>query len=913
MDPREPTPPGPPNEEEGERHALRRARVSLSSRVLLLLVTLLVAILFVLLVFTDTFIGRMSERFAEDTDEVGDQVARRAGRVIEEQNQAAYATQAREQAQALDLLFQDVAAGVVELGRLVGQVEGVAAPASVRALPSTTFASPERRPAQMERDEARGMDVSWVHPVWHAAAGSRPGEVQRDVARYAGLRDTMVAACRSRQHVLWSYVGLPSGTLLLVPGNAAFADKPGYDPTQREWYRDALAAAEGEMVWGLPYLDVATGRLTVSCSTAVRDAEGVVTAVVGFDLFLNVLQEWLEPLAADEDFHAYLVDGNGLVVYERAYSHREGDWEEAFEPVAFLEGQGEAEQALLDDMQAGNAGVRRLLRPEGTRYFAYAEIPSAGWSLVLAYPNTVLATLQEESREEIADVFGSAQATTNRRIRDLRTWFMLSLIGVCSVLMVAVAVSLSLRFKRPVNRMIEDIEVVSTGNLDHQIRYQSDDELGELAEAFNEMTLQLKRTRDQLHQYSRTLELRVAERTAELAQRNQELADLYEEAEQSYMQLKATQAQLVQHERMATLGQLVAGIAHEINNPVNFLINSVRPLRQVTAKIENVLRLYESAEALEPEEMTERIRKIRLYKQQMAFDTVLDDVNSALELIANGAERTSQIVENLRIFSRSEPTVYKPVDLRRGLDITLSLLAHQLRNRITVHKDYRKVPNVECNPSQINQVFMNLLGNAAQAIDGDGDIWLQARRAGKYVRVRIRDNGCGIAEEHLYRIFEPFFTTKSEAHGTGLGLSITHNIIQDHGGTIEVRSEPGKGTEFTVSLPVHQQSGSHSLSDDSVEASPGSTQQIPIYQRSEHPRVVGVGEAPVQGASGRWENEGTLDEERSEDTAEIGSASGEQRDPVTGRPLKDTAEMPVVERPSDAVADDTSEGGESES
>jgi len=887
--------------------------VSLSSRVLLLLVGLLLAILFVLLVFTDTFIGRLSDRFAEDTDELGEQLSLRAGRVIEEQSQAAYATQAREQAQTLDLLFSDVAASARELARLAEQSATRGGDSGVRALPSASFVGDGRAP-DMEYDEAREMAVSWVHPVWHAAPGASGDEVRRDVGRFGGLRDSMVAACRSRQHVLWSYIGLPSGTLMLVPGNASFADKEGYDPTLRDWYRGAMAAEIGEVVWGLPYLDAATGRVTVWCATPFRDGSGEVAGVVGFDLFLTVLQEWLEPLEADEDFHAYLVNRDGRVVYERAYSHRSGDWGETFEPVDFLDGRGEAELALLDDIRSQNLGVQRVLRPEGTRYFAHAPIPTAGWSLVLSYPNSALETLQRESRAEIADVFGKAQSTTGRRIRDLRTWFMLSVIGVCGVLMIAVAVSLNLRFKRPVSRMIEDIEVVSTGDLEHQIRHESDDELGELAEAFNEMTLQLKRTRDQLRQYSRTLELRVAERTAELAQRNQELADLYEEAEQSYMQLKATQAQLVQHERMATLGQLVAGIAHEINNPVNFLINSVRPLRQVTAKIENVLRLYESAEALPPEEMVERIHKIQLYKRQMAFDAVLDDVNSALELIANGAERTSQIVENLRIFSRSEPTVYKPVDLRRGLDITLSLLAHQLRNRISVHKDYRKVPSVECNPSQINQVFMNLLGNAAQAIENEGDIWLQVRRAGKYVRVRIRDNGCGIAEEHLYRIFEPFFTTKSEAHGTGLGLSITHNIIQDHGGTIEVRSEPGKGTEFTVSLPVTQQSGSQSFSDDSVDASPSSTQQIPIYLRGEHPRVVGVGEVPVEGVR-RWDS-GTLDEERSEDTAELGSEAdsepGERRDPVTGRPLKDTAEMPTLDPPLGAESEDPTGEGEAE-
>ena len=911
MDPREPSESGTQRVDQGEQHPLRRARVSLASRVLLLLVALLLGILFVLLVFTDTIIGRMSDRFAEDTREIGDQIAQTAGRVIEEQSQASYATQAREQAQVIDLLFADVEASVNEVTARAAALDGTGG-GGPRALAAAAFADAAQRPEDMQYDRTRDMEVSWEYPVWHSAEGAPESSVRRDVARYGGLRDTMVAACRGHGHVLWSYIGLPSGTLLLVPGNASFADETTYDPTQRDWYRAAVASGGQGVIWGLPYMDVATGRLTMSCSRAFHDAQGEVAGVIGLDLVLTVLQEWLEPLAADEDFRAYLVDIGGQVVYQRSYSRREGDWKEAFEPIPFLDHRGDDEQVLLGEIAAAGSGVRRVLRPEGTRYFAHAPIPTVGWSLVLSYPNASLMALQEQSRDEIGDVFGAAQATTGRRIRNLRTWFMLSVIGVCGVLMLAVAASLSLRFKRPVNRMIEDIEVVSTGDLDHQIRHHSDDELGELAGAFNEMTLQLKRTRDQLRQYSRTLELRVAERTAELAQRNQELADLYEEAEQSYLQLKATQAQLVQHERMATLGQLVAGIAHEINNPVNFLINSVRPLRQVTAKIENVLRLYESAEVLEADEMVTRIGKIRLYKKQMAFDAVLDDVNSALELIANGAERTSQIVENLRIFSRSEPTVYKPVDLRRGLDITLSLLAHQLRNRITIHKDYRKVTAVECNPSQINQVFMNLLGNAAQAIEGEGDIWLQVKAAGKYVRVRIRDNGRGIAEEHLYRIFEPFFTTKSEAHGTGLGLSITHNIIQDHGGTIEVRSEPDKGTEFTVSLPLTQHSSSQSFSGDTVSETPGSTQQIPIYQRGEHPRVVGMGEVPVEGDTGRYPLENTLDEEQDDETAEIGPYSSDSRDSEASGSFKKTVEMPAVRKKADPGGDDPSQGGDPE-
>ncbi len=895
MDPREPTPSSFQPEVASTGYPVRRAHISLTTRVLIRTAVVLAITLLLVVVLVDTFLGRISDRLADDTVELSNQISARAGAVIERQSKVAYQVQVKEQAHGLEFLFSQTEAAVELLAFFAETYTRGGYDSSVVALAPGEFTREGARPRDMEMDEGRGMEVSWAYPLLLTAPSSDRAAARAHAARYAKLRDPMVALCRHQPHLLWAYAAFPSRSMLLVPGSALFADKTDFDPTTRGWYRDAVAQGGGAPVWQTPYTDAGTQRLTVTCAKAFRDRNQQIRGVVGVDVSLSVLQQWLAPLAGEEDFDAYLVDRAGNVVYQQSYSRASGDWHQEFEAARFTSAADSEDRDLLDDLSALRPGVRLLRRPEGLRYAAYAPLPTVDWNLLLAYPNTTLLALQRDSKEEIAAAFQDAQKTTERRMGDLRKYFMGGLIVVCAALMGAVVWTMTFRFKRPVNTIIEDIHVVSTGNLDHQIRHRSDDELGELANSFNEMTLQLRRTRDQLREYSRTLEHRVQERTAELAQRNEELNELYREAEQSYMKLKAAQSQLVQQERMATLGQLVAGIAHEINNPVNFLLNSVKPLRQVMGKIENVLKLYESADQLPDEEMVGRIRKIRLYKRQMNFDTVLADVDSALELIYNGAERTGQIVQNLRVFSRTEQSTYKPVDLRRGLDITISLLAHQLKNRVTVHKDYGDIPLVDCNPGQINQVFMNLLSNAAQAIEGEGNLWLEVKKTGRYVRIRIQDDGCGIPDEHLYRIFEPFFTTKGEDRGTGLGLSITHNIIQEHGGTIEVRSEVGSGTEFIVSLPAEQASGSGdaSVEEESLESA-GSTQQIPIYRSGERKAVGDTGGVPAWrgpggGGGGRASGSGAEDEE-SEDTAEK-PLSGPLRTPEDGtRDVHDTAE-----------------------
>jgi signal transduction histidine kinase len=265
------------------------------------------------------------------------------------------------------------------------------------------------------------------------------------------------------------------------------------------------------------------------------------------------------------------------------------------------------------------------------------------------------------------------------------------------------------------------------------------------------------------------LEERVRERTAQLEGANRELAEAYTE-------LKNAEVQLVQSEKMASLGRLVAGVAHEINNPVSFIAASVAPLR----------RRLESAATDAPPEVAK----------------LLGDAGEIVDVMARGAERTAAIVKDLRSFSRLGEATRKPVDLHEGLEVSLRLLEPRWRDRIAIQRDYGTLPLVECDPGQVNQVFMNVLANACDAIPERGNLWLTTRAEEDMVQITIRDDGVGMPPQVVGRIFDPFFTTKDVGGGTGLGLAISHGVVTGHGGRIEVESAPGEGATFRITLPL---------------------------------------------------------------------------------------------------------------
>lgn len=303
---------------------------------------------------------------------------------------------------------------------------------------------------------------------------------------------------------------------------------------------------------------------------------------------------------------------------------------------------------------------------------------------------------------------------------------------------------------------------------------------GALLAVFGFIAWRLRRSFRALDDINANLEKLVEARTAEL--------------NQALKELKLQQAQLIQSEKMASLGQMVAGVAHEINTPLGYSLSNVETIKESLGMVRDAGGLSEDA--------GERLEEA---------DVLLEDA-------MHGLGQIEELVHSLKNFSRMDRAHTEKANLNDGLDSALKICQNTLKDRIQIEKDYQAdLPSIPCAPSQLNQVFLNLINNAGQAIEGPGSIHLSTRLEGEQVAVRIRDSGCGMDEDTRSHIFEPFFTTKKVGEGTGLGLSIVFRIIEDHGGRIDVESAPGAGTEFCIRLPLVSPKAAPALIDDETE------------------------------------------------------------------------------------------------
>jgi len=294
---------------------------------------------------------------------------------------------------------------------------------------------------------------------------------------------------------------------------------------------------------------------------------------------------------------------------------------------------------------------------------------------------------------------------------------------------------------------------------------------------------ELKESNARLEDYSHTLEDKVAERTRSLEERNEEL-------QTTLRKLTETQTQLVQSGKMAALGNLVAGIAHEINNPIGVIHSMADTANRGVRRIRDLLKRNQN--------MEESSRSGEKLQQSLGI------LETNHEVITTASDRVANIVQSLRSFATLDEALFQQADIHKNIDTTLTLIYHELRDKATVIKEYGEIPRIQCYPNELNQMFMNLLGNAAQAIEQQGIITIATYSDQKQIYIKISDTGKGISPEDLPRIYDPGFTTQSGGVGKGLGLSIVYNIIQKHNGNIEISSEIGKGTEVIIALPIEQ-------------------------------------------------------------------------------------------------------------
>lgn len=266
--------------------------------------------------------------------------------------------------------------------------------------------------------------------------------------------------------------------------------------------------------------------------------------------------------------------------------------------------------------------------------------------------------------------------------------------------------------------------------------------------------------------------------------------------------LEESDRQLRQSEKLASIGQLSAGIAHEINNPMGFITSNLTSLQRYFGELLELITMYEHAvDHPANQELREQISQQR---ETIDIDFLREDIGPLFDDSIEGATRVKKIIQDLLHFSRSGENSWEWVDLRTGIDSTLNIINNELKYKADVIKHYGAIPAIRCMPAQINQVFMNMLLNAAHAIDIHGEITITTQLESDFVCVSITDSGCGMTPAIQAKIFDPFFTTKQVGAGTGLGLSVAYGIIKKHHGRIEVESVPGKGSTFSVRLPIQQ-------------------------------------------------------------------------------------------------------------
>jgi signal transduction histidine kinase len=285
-----------------------------------------------------------------------------------------------------------------------------------------------------------------------------------------------------------------------------------------------------------------------------------------------------------------------------------------------------------------------------------------------------------------------------------------------------------------------------------------------------------------------------------------ELKASNEELNKTLHELKEAETQLVESEKMASLGQLTAGIAHEINNPINFVTSNVKPLKRDVEMMITMIEEFESI-SLSEGSVDEKKDKVNALKEEYDFDYLKTEIDYLLKGINEGSSRTAEIVKGLRIFSRLDEDDLKKASINEGIDSTLIIANNLLENRVEIIKDYGNLPMVECYAGKLNQVFLNIITNGIHAVkarhkEGKGQVMIKTYASEESVFISIKDNGTGMDENTKKKLFEPFFTTKEVGEGTGLGLSIAWNTIKKHNGNVTVNSEQGVGTEFLLEIPI---------------------------------------------------------------------------------------------------------------
>jgi signal transduction histidine kinase len=579
-----------------------------------------------------------------------------------------------------------------------------------------------------------------------------------------------------------------------------------YDHRSEGWFQDTMQAKRP--IWSSVYnWDGSLDVISIAASQPIYDRLHRLIGAVSVDLMLSDISKFLQTLNLSSAGRILIVEQDGSVI---ASSGQELPFKlvnQEAQRLQAIDSQDPLIREVAQQLQTRFGSLKAIQRDQQFELSVDRErhfVRVTPWQDGLGLNWLVIVTVPESDF--------MAQINANTRIT----------VFLCiAALLIAILLGLwtTRWITRPIHQLNRASRAIASGELQQTIEVNSVRELSSLAHAFNQMAQQLRQSFSALEETNAQLETRVDERTADL--------------KAALLHLQQTQAQLVQTEKMSSLGQLVAGVAHELNNPVNFIHGNLTHIAQYTQDLLRLIQLYQHYFPDPPP-------AIRAESNAIDLCFIQDDLAKVLQSIQSGTARIREIVLSLRNFSRLDEAEFKRVDIHEGIDSTLLILQSRLkakagRPEIQVHKHYGSLPLVECYPGQLNQVLMNLLTNAIDALEETLPL-LQATAApshalsnneilggsspscslptitirtellaSDWISIGIADNGPGISPQVQARLFDPFFTTKSVGKGTGLGLSISYQIITEtHRGRLSCHSMVGQGAEFVIEIPVWQ-------------------------------------------------------------------------------------------------------------